>query len=261
MEKKIGVWIALLVLYGAVIGSMFILPSVDALDPDSYIFGAHRGSSIKYIENTMDAFKEAVNDERYEFIELDVQNTKNGKLVIYHDISLLRIQQKNYSIGELTYEELQEVSDYEIPLYEDVIDLIGSKKKLNIEFKSQGDIREDKNIVDFVVKDCAERGLNDVIFSAIDGELVKYIKETYPHLKVGKIYWVIESTYLPFDYFTEKLYDQIEDMGADYVMLHGSNLRNFTSLKNMKPDNVGLFFWYFDDQMYYMKDDTSPRPW
>jgi len=40
------------------------------------------------------------------------------------------------------------------------------------------------------------------------------------------------------------------ESGADYLMLHGINLRNYESLMRLKPADKTLVFWMFDDQMY-----------
>lgn len=46
---------------------------------------AHRGCSQRYPENTQIAFEKAMEIEGLEEIELDVQLTKDGELVVIHD--------------------------------------------------------------------------------------------------------------------------------------------------------------------------------
>ena len=45
---------------------------------------AHRGASAYAPENTLEAFQKAV-ELKADGIELDVQQTKDGKLVVIHD--------------------------------------------------------------------------------------------------------------------------------------------------------------------------------
>jgi len=47
---------------------------------------AHRGNSGEFPENTIPAFKSAM-DLRVDWVELDVFKTKDGKLVVCHDKS------------------------------------------------------------------------------------------------------------------------------------------------------------------------------
>ena len=46
---------------------------------------AHRGCSQRYPENTLFAFEQAAAIKNLTGIELDIQLTKDGKLVVIHD--------------------------------------------------------------------------------------------------------------------------------------------------------------------------------
>jgi len=238
---------------------MFSVPEIEDYPETNYIKGAHRGSSIDFVENTLDAFAEAVNDDQYQFVEYDIQYTKDGKIVVFHDLSLFRFQKQMFKVKDLTYEELVELSRYNVPLYEEVMDIIGDKKRINIEIKSQGDLEQDKKLVEFVLEDCQKRGIsNQILFSSISKDVVKYIKTAHPELKVGQIFLTNMATYFTTDYFTLQFYDMVEqETGADYIMLHGQNLRNIASLMKLKPADKTLVFWYFDDQMYVMQDGNE----
>lgn len=69
---------------------------------------AHRGSSQKFIENTLAAFSQAIKDG-VDGVELDVQRTIDGELVVFHDESLKRLTGTNTLLSEMTLEELQEL--------------------------------------------------------------------------------------------------------------------------------------------------------
>ena len=68
---------------------------------------AHRGYFANFPQNTMDSFKGAV-DIDADMIELDVQMTKDGEIVIEHDSNLSRIGQSG-AVGDYTYQQLQEM--------------------------------------------------------------------------------------------------------------------------------------------------------
>lgn len=94
---------------------------------------AHRGIHHKFKENTLKSiiqiFKYKTN--KYHFgVELDVNLTKDNKIIIYHDEHI-----KNLKINNLNYDEIKLI-DNDITLLEDV--LIEFKNKdyvLNIELK------------------------------------------------------------------------------------------------------------------------------
>ena len=70
---------------------------------------AHRGYSGKYPENTMLAFQKAV-EVGCDGIELDVQLTRDGVLVIIHDERIDRTTDGTGSVKDYTYEECNRVS-------------------------------------------------------------------------------------------------------------------------------------------------------
>ena len=67
---------------------------------------AHRGNSGFYPENTMYAFKKSI-DLDICGIELDVQKTKDGILVVHHDETLGRVFDGKGSIKKITFDELR----------------------------------------------------------------------------------------------------------------------------------------------------------
>ena len=106
----------------------------------SQIYYAHRGlhdNESEAPENTLAAFKKAV-DQGYG-IELDVQLTKDGQVVVAHDFTLKRNCGVNLDIDTLTYEELQRFpifkSNERIPLFTDVLQVVDGKVPLIVELK------------------------------------------------------------------------------------------------------------------------------
>ena len=67
---------------------------------------AHRGDSTNYPENTMPAFESAVK-QGVDAVELDVQQTKDGKIVVMHDSNLKRMTGKNWDIWKVNYADIQ----------------------------------------------------------------------------------------------------------------------------------------------------------
>lgn len=106
---------------------------------------AHRGLyNEKYPENSIGAFKNAV---KYSYsIELDVQFTKDKKIVVFHDHNLYRMTKDDRDICDVDYNEIKNLklldSDEKIPLIEDVLKVIDGKVGIFIEIKNSKDIFE-----------------------------------------------------------------------------------------------------------------------
>lgn len=70
---------------------------------------AHRGYSSKHIENTKKAF-EACKKLNIYGIELDVQYSKDKKVIIFHDENIQRLTGVDKFLKDLTYQELTKYS-------------------------------------------------------------------------------------------------------------------------------------------------------
>ncbi len=104
------------------------------------IFYAHRGlfdNESDAPENSLTAFKKAV-DAGYG-IEMDIQLTKDEKLVVFHDATLKRMCGVEGNVWDYTLEELQQFrlakSNERIPSFEEVLNLVAGKVPLIVEYK------------------------------------------------------------------------------------------------------------------------------
>lgn len=222
--------------------------------------GAHRGASVEFLENSLQALAAAEADPRYAFIEFDVQYSRDEQIIVFHDRRLRRLFERFDSISNLSYAEIQLLSQGQIPLYRDVIDTLD--KHLNIEIKSQGDDQQDARLADELIADLRERGkLDDVMISSISEQAIRYIKSQHPEIPTGQIFWVTSSTFLHFDRLTERLYEKFSRSQADYLMLNVENLRNIENLLKLKPKGKTIVFWDFEDNMYLVHSTLSDRLW
>ncbi len=108
---------------------------------------AHRGASGFAYENTVEAFKIAI-DMQADAIELDIRKTKDDVLVVHHDPSL---KNQKKLLAEMNYAEVLECnknSAYQVPTLEEVLKLCKDKISLDIELKESG---YEKQIVDLVL--------------------------------------------------------------------------------------------------------------
>ncbi len=103
---------------------------------------AHRGlfdNDGGVPENSMAAFDMAVKNGYG--IELDVQLTKDGEVVVFHDYDLKRACGVDAKLSDLTLDELQSYglfgTEYKIPTLADVLDLVDKKVPLLVELKGE----------------------------------------------------------------------------------------------------------------------------
>lgn len=111
---------------------------------DHIAITAHRGDSRDAPENTVAAFRRAV-DSGADYAELDVQLSKDGHVVVAHDADLLRLVGSGRKIRDMTLAELRRVDlgsasspefrGEHVPTLEEVIDAVGSSIEILIEIK------------------------------------------------------------------------------------------------------------------------------
>ena len=139
----IGLIIAAIFVIFVIAYFLMIMPRMTG-KPDTEAFMhhlyAHRGlfdNESDAPENSMKAFKKAV-DAGFG-IEMDIQLTKDGQMVVFHDWNLKRMCGVEGKVCEYTFEELQQFSllksEEKIPIFTEVLKLIDGKVPLIIEYK------------------------------------------------------------------------------------------------------------------------------
>lgn len=163
---------------------------------------AHRGSSWSAPENTMAAVR-AAEEELADCVELDVQMTADGIVVLGHDASLKRVAGVNRSIQSLTFEELQrldvgswfgaEFAGEPIPTLAEVLEFCKGKLDLNIEIKS---VRRDSDLPHRVVELILEHGMEEqCVVTSTSLNYLKQVKELAPQLRTG---YIVSAAYGDF---------------------------------------------------------------
>lgn len=156
---------------------------------------AHRGFSAKAPENSEYAFLAAI-DAGADYIELDVQQSSDGEIVVFHDSKLDRTTNGTGNVSDYTYTELSsfscgewfgegEYSDAKIMLLSDVLALCGDDIMLNIEIKKTGNA---KDTAAKVVALLEEYEMTDSCYiTSFSYQALKTVKETDPSVKTGLI--------------------------------------------------------------------------
>ena len=136
--------IAIVVLVLLALYLFLIAPGLRRPD-DSHLRGwlyAHRGlhdGNKAVPENSMEAFRLAV--EKGYGMELDVQLTKDGQMVVHHDGSLKRVCGVDKNIRDITYEELCAIplpDGTRVPLFSEVLEMVNGRAPIIVEVKHYG---------------------------------------------------------------------------------------------------------------------------
>ena len=140
----------------------------DYLDNYKFTPFSHRGGSIENDENTLEAFEKSIN-LGYQYIETDVQHTKDNRLVIFHDNDLKRICNLDVKISDLSFAELQGYkifNKHKVPLLSEVLNT-WSNVYFNIDPKTEksaylllDELKKQKNLNRFCVGSFNSESLN-----------------------------------------------------------------------------------------------------
>jgi myo-inositol-1(or 4)-monophosphatase len=86
---------------------------------------AHRGDPVGHRENTLGAFAAAVGLGA-DWVELDLRCTADGKVVVLHDQTLVRLWGVEASVGDLDWAEVARIGegDVRIPLFSEVLETV-----------------------------------------------------------------------------------------------------------------------------------------
>lgn len=203
---------------------------------------AHRGGSIAAPENTLSSFKEAILAQA-EYIETDVQETKDGELILLHDSNFKRTTGIDKNVWEVDYEEVKSYdagsyfnSDYlgeKIPTLDETIKYVRGRCKLLIEIKLNGN--ESPHIIEKVIKVIKEnRAENQCVIASMNKEVLRKVKE-------------IEPSFLTC-YLTALAYGDFYTW--DYVDIYGIESTFVTKglISDIHNKGKQIFVWTVNDQ-------------
>ena len=190
-----------------------------------YVFG-HRGASGYCPENTLFSFQKAI-EQKADGVELDVQLTSDGEIVVIHDETIDRTSNGTGFVKDYTFSQLREFSFDNgmkefgycpIPTLQEVLDLIKpSSLMINIEFKTN--IIDYPGIVEKVMAMVKEYEMEDrILYSSFNHASCVRVRELDPDAYVGFLY---EDGFLDV---------------PEYVKRHGGNALHPASYLLLNPN-------------------------
>ncbi len=207
---------------------------------------AHRGWSGRAPENTMAAIEMALEHEAVEWIEIDVQLSRDGIPVVIHDFTLQRTTNGKGMVKDYTYDQLSRLDagawfgpayrGQTIPTLEQVLRAAKSKCRINIELKTAGDLYPGlEHKVARLIDECGMQ--SEVCVTSFDHESVQRIKRIDPSLATGLI--ISGKPVL--------LREQLKETGASLLSM---DFRYLTAdfAAAMIAEGVKIMAWTIDDR-------------
>ncbi len=157
---------------------------------------AHRGSSAYAPENTLAAFQLAAEQEA-DAIELDVDLTRDGHVIVMHDATIDRTTDGHGRVADLTLDEIRRAdagawkdaafTGERVPRLEEVFEAVGQRLLINVEIKDMSLLGTG---VEAQVAALIEKYdlLDRVILSSFNPLALRRAKYVNPHLTCGLLY-------------------------------------------------------------------------
>jgi glycerophosphoryl diester phosphodiesterase len=194
-------WLAVAgILLVLVVGAAFVIRSlVDQVDPgqDTAII-AHRGASMDAPENTLAAIEEAIR-QRADWVEIDVQETREGGIVVIHDRDLMKVAGVPMNVRDAAFAELRSVdigswfdarfSGERVATLAEVLDLCKDRVKLIVELKYYGgEVRFEERVIEIIE---AHKMQEDIAMMSLNYQGVETLKSLRPDWNVGLLSSVV----------------------------------------------------------------------
>ncbi len=217
---------------------------------------AHRGASAAYPENTMSAFAAAA-ELGADWIELDVQQIKDGTIIVIHDRNFKRTTGVNKNTWEVTYDEVQEMDagvmfgeefrGERIPTLSEVVEFAKQNNvRLNIELKPTGyETDFEKGVVDIITEAGFER---DCVITSQMYSVLEHVKEYREDIKtvyvMGLAYGNIAALSAA-DHFsiesssiTKNLVRRVHEEGKELYAWTVNTEKNVQRMMELSVDNI-----------------------
>ena len=195
---------------------------------------AHRGASAEKPENTLAAFRRAL-ALKVDGIELDVQVTRDGVPVVFHDASLRRLTGQPGRLATHTWRELKKfrvAGSESIPRLADVLAVARGRAMVQVEMKRGASVEP---IVRAIRR---ARAVRWVILSSFESSQVRAAAKLAPE---------IPRMLISEGRGAKKLRRQMDAAGAGGLSLHHRAVRSRGMVKTLQAGGAHLWCWTVND--------------
>lgn len=154
---------------------------------------AHRGVYFTEPENSIRAIEDSIK-YKVNYAEIDVQETKDGMVVLMHDKNLKRLTGLNENVSDLTFKQIEGLNigshfknknQERIPTLDSVIKASKNKVRLIIEIKPYGNTEDlTKKVVNIIE---SNDFVNQCMVHSLSYNILLNVKSLNPNIKTGYI--------------------------------------------------------------------------
>lgn len=222
----------------------------------SVLLSSHRGDTLEAPENSLLAIQSSM-AQGVDAVEIDVQLTKDGVVVLHHDYNLSRMTGVSKRVNELTYDEVAKLSignSYSgleeaerIPMLAEVLAEAKAKGKVKliIELKSYG---PGEKLARQVITLIEQFGMvQDCYIQSFDRQTLQQIRQLNPNIRIGQILYfaVGDLSLLDVDFYTieqvmltEQFVKRAHKNGREVWVWTVNNKRNLKEVLKFEIDGI-----------------------
>lgn len=192
---------------------------------------AHRGASADYPENTMSAFRSAI-ELGADGIELDVHLSKDGVPVVIHDADVARTTSGSGLIADLYLADIKKLdagNGEHVPTFEEVLLLTRGKTRLDIEIKGA---RAGAPVVQMM----RDRSRDQWVISSFDWEILRDCRRQDPDITL----WPLSTG------ATKEAIAVGHELGAPLLALHEGFI-DADIVARLRQERLGFMAWTVND--------------
>jgi len=160
--------------------------------PDDVMVIAHRGASATAPENTLASIRQAIADGA-DWVEIDVQETADGEVVVIHDSDFMKLAGVNLRVWEAGMEQIAgidvggwfapEFTEERVPRLADVLSEVKGRSKLIVELKYYGhDQQLEQRVIDLIE---AADMQGDTMIMSLEYAGIQKVRVLRPDWKIG----------------------------------------------------------------------------
>ncbi len=208
----------------------------------------HRGYSAKYPENTLLAFKRAI-EAGADGVELDVWMTKDGEVVVIHDGTVDRVSNGTGNVKEMTLEELKSLdfgNGEKIPTLEEVFEALPEDVIINVELK---DIDAVEKTAELIKANNPER----ILVSSFDINALREYRKHDGDTKLG-ILIEKEETLAQLPQLMAELRPWSLNPPIDAMAILGVE-KTVGALQMARKAGLRIVLWPLNEELYYQNDN------
>ena len=213
LDRTLGHRVALSFLVAAFVVGIAGLFTITADEltaaPDIAVVGHRGGPEDTAVENSMEAVEQSITAGAG-YVEMDIQRTRDGQYVVFHDENFSRFTHERRAVHEMTLAEIRELdlgeksngrfSNVRVPTLEELLERTRGRIGIFLELKGRS---ADQQMADDAVAAVKRHDMLDrVVVISLKYELITGIEERHPEVTSGFIYFLSfgDTAHLVGDY-------------------------------------------------------------